>query len=362
MPDYDQAVQALQLEASHQAPQLRNLACRPLFLLHPHPTARVCLLFHGFTAAPYQLKPLARVLFRAGYNVIVPALPGHGLVSSSGDWGPFVPPPLPETAEVYHAFARQWLERSRSFGSSRESVVVVGGISEGGTLAAWLGLEQPRAIYKILLVAPFLRQAAVEPCTRLINRYQEWLRPRTPSHHSDPSSPTSLSTLPGYSGFETLALQPFLEMGEEVLRRAQHENAPSSFLISSDNRSDRANQDHRLLFERLLRYQPQTWHLCLKQANNLAHELLLPSAASQHGVLLARLLKGYLESKLTWAGVAALGNRMARGQAFAAAVEQLGVSDRVSPDLPTVMALIDKQQFLTTQQKRQPTINPYPLR
>src|SRR5207248_6534196 len=37
-----------------------------------------CVLLHGFTAAPSEMRPLAEALARAGYPVRVPRLPGHG--------------------------------------------------------------------------------------------------------------------------------------------------------------------------------------------------------------------------------------------------------------------------------------------
>lgn len=345
MSDYAQAVQILRQEASRQAASLRNPACQPIFLLHPQPSAKVCLFFHGFTAAPYQFGPLAQTLFKAGYNVLVPVLPGHGM---AGDWGPFAPPPLPGDAAQYQNFALQWLQRSRPLGQQ----IVVGGLSGGGTLAAWLALEQPRAIHKTLLFAPYFSSSSriVDQLTRLINRYQEWLRP------------TANFEPPGYGGFEVSALRVFLEMGRDVLRRSQHEDAPSLFLLSSASDKAVSDQDHRLFFERVLRYQPQTWYLCFDQVNDIPQTMLTPAEGSKPVFLLTRLAKGYIESDITWAEVAALGNRMARGQIFPAAVAQLGLGDRVSPDLPTVMTMIDKGQFLNNQQKRQPAVNPYPVR
>src|SRR5690349_18500126 len=37
-----------------------------------------CLLLHGFTAAPSEMRPLAESLAAAGFGVRVPRLPGHG--------------------------------------------------------------------------------------------------------------------------------------------------------------------------------------------------------------------------------------------------------------------------------------------
>lgn len=328
-PDYTQIVQAIRQEAARQAPKLRNRACQPIFLLHPQPTSKVCLFFHGFTAAPYQFAPLAQILFQAGYNVLVPLLPEHGLL---GNWGPFNPPPLPTQAEPYEVFAQEWLQLARGLGQQ----LVIGGLSGGGTLAAWLSLEHSRALTKTLLFAPYFGSSSpvVDQVTRLVNRYQEWLRP-TPD-----------CVAPGYGGFEVTALRVFLEMGREVLRRSHHEDTPSTFVITSPSDRTASNFDHRLFFERILRYQPYAWYLCFDPVHDIPHTMLTQREDNPQALLLTQLAKGYIESDLTWANIADLGQRMARGQAFLAAVEQLGLRERVSPDMPTVMALLDKRQFL----------------
>ncbi len=327
--NYSQVVQTIRQGAAELAPKLRNPACQPIFLLHPQPTTKVCLFFHGFTAAPYQFAPLAQMLFKAGYNVLVPLLPGHGL---AGDWGPMNPPPLPTKAEPYETFAQAWLQRARGLGQQ----IVIGGWSGGGTLAAWLGLENSRAIHKTLLFAPYFSSSnrIVDQFTRLVNRYQEWLRPKQGF------------VPPGYGGFQVPALRVFLEMGRDVLRRSQHEDAPSMFIISSA--SDRAvsDMDHRLFFDRVLRYQPYAWYLCFDRVQDIPHTMLTQEEGNSHVFLLTRLAKGYIESDLTWAEIADIGQRMARGQVFPAAVADLGLQGRVSPDMPTVMTMIDKRQFL----------------
>ncbi len=331
MPDYAQVTQALIQTATQQAnlAPLRNPRCRPIMFLHPQPTPKVCLLFHGFTAAPYQFLALAQALFRAGYNVLVPLLPNHGL---AGDWGPFSLPPLPTEAQTYQTFARDWLQQAQTLGQQ----VVVGGLAGGATLAAWLTLDQPRAIAKTLLLAPYLAESdrVIQQFTRKINRYHEWIRPR------------EAPELPGYGGFAMPALQLFLEMGEEVVRVAQFEPLQSMFVVASASDGAIAPQNHGLLFKRVLRYQPQTWYLSFNGVPDLPHGMLPQQTDSQPEFLLTRVAKGYLESTLTWAEIAEIGYRMARGQAFSAAVEQLGLRDRISVDLPAIMAMMDKQQFL----------------
>ena len=37
-----------------------------------------CLLLHGFTSSPYEMRLLGEYLGREGYTVSIPLLPGHG--------------------------------------------------------------------------------------------------------------------------------------------------------------------------------------------------------------------------------------------------------------------------------------------
>ena len=98
------------------------------------------LLCHGFTGNPHSMKPLGRALHGAGFAVEVPLWPGHGtsvedmMETTWDDWS--------SAAEA----AYQEL-------AGRCEKVVVGGLSMGGTLAAWLGANHPE-IPGLILINP----------------------------------------------------------------------------------------------------------------------------------------------------------------------------------------------------------------
>lgn len=330
MADYAQLTRSILTEATAAAKAypLRNDLCRPIYLFHPRPTAKVCLFFHGFTAAPYQFAPLAQTLYRAGYNVLIPLMPNHGL---AGEWGPLNPPPLPTDIKVYQDFARVWLKRCQGLGGQ----AVVGGLSGGATLAAWLGLEEPQGIQKTLLFAPYFNGSnpVLNLFTRLVNRYQEWVRPK--------GAPPA----PGYPGFYVPALRVFLDLGQTMLTRSQSELGASMFVISSE--SDRAvsNMDHRLFFQQLLKRQPKTWYLCFDRVQDIPHTMMTRAEGNQYEFLLNCLAKGYIESDLSWDEICEIGYRMGRGQQCNAAIAQLKLQAKASPDLPTVMTMIDKREI-----------------
>ena len=332
MTNYAQAKANLLAAAQAQSDTLRNELCQPLLLLHPEPTPKVCLFFHGFTAAPYQFGPMGQALFKAGYNVIAPLMPGHG---QAGDWSAENPEPLPTDAAAYQTFAEQWLGLVAALGGS----VIVGGLSGGGTLTAWLGLTHPDKIDKTLLYAPYLSSShrIIDLYTRKADGYQSWEIP--------PSAPQP----PGYSGFAIAALRVFLEMGRDVLRQAKETTFAPMFVISSE--SDRAvsSSDHKLLFERVVERQPRSWYLCFDRVNDIPHTMMTQAEGNDYEFLLIALSKGFIESDLTWPEIAQVAGYMAKGETFNAAVEVLGFGQRVSPDMPTVMTMLDKRSLLERQ-------------
>ncbi len=103
------------------------------------------LLFHGLTATPAEVIPLAKFLHRHGYTVAGPLLPGHGTTPADlnrvrwQDWA--------NTAETAH---RQLAESCRT--------VVVGGESTGALLALYLAARHPE-ITAVLAYAPAIRLA-----------------------------------------------------------------------------------------------------------------------------------------------------------------------------------------------------------
>jgi carboxylesterase len=314
---------------------LRNQACRSQFFLQPQPTQKVCLFFHGFTAAPYQFVPLGQALFRAGYNVLIPLMPGHG---QAGNWNRNSPPPLPTDPQVYQQFALEWLEQAQALGTE----VIVGGLSGGGTMSAWLALERPQQIYRALVFAAYLSSSSkvVDLFVRSLHSYFEWtIRP-------------GLEPM-GYTGFLVPALKVFLEMGQDILHRAENKPTAPMFIVSSE--SDRAvgNNDHRALFEDALKRQPKTWYQRFDRVLDIPHTMMIQAEGNQYQNLLNVMAKAYIQSNLTWAEVQEIGYRMTQGKTFPAVVNELNLSHQVSADMPAMMTMVDKRSIV---QARNPSL------
>lgn len=107
------------------------------------PARRAALLLHGFNDTPQSMAYLAAAVHRAGYTVVVPRLPGHGVR-------------LPDMAR--DARSAQWQRTvAHEYAQLRASndTVVVCGQSMGGALAVLLAAAHPE-LPALVLLAPFL--------------------------------------------------------------------------------------------------------------------------------------------------------------------------------------------------------------
>ncbi len=306
-----------------------NENCLSRFLLQPNPSSKVCLFFHGFTATPEQFFPIGSAFFEAGYNVLIPLLPGHG---QAGDWNRDRPPPLPEDQETYQQFGLYWLQQAQALGKQ----VIVGGLSGGSTLAAWLALECPDDIYRTLVFAPYLSSSnkLVDLVVRILDIYFEWKTAPGKAHF-------------GYDGFLMPSLEVFLDMGQDVLKRAENEVTAPMFIVSSE--SDRAvgNKEHQALFEAVVKYQPKSWYHRFERSLNIPHNMMTKAEGNDYQNLLITIAKAYVESNLTWAEIEEIGYHMAQGKTFNTVVTELHLSERVSPDMLTMMTLVDKKAIVS---------------
>lgn len=323
MPNYPSIATTLahEFKIREDALPLLSEACRSQFLLHPQPTPKVFLFFHGFTAGPYQFMPLGKSLFNDGYNVLIPLMPGHG---QAGNWGKHNPPPLITEPQDYLKFAVQWLSVARQLGDR----VIVGGLSGGGTLAAWLSLEKADQIDRTILFAPFLSSSSrvVDLFVRNLGGYFEWTDVKGPS----------------YQGFPLSALRALLIVGQYTLKRIKTPPVAPMFIISSE--SDRAvgNDDHYTMFESALKHQPKCWYHRFDRVLDIPHTMMTESEGNDYEHLLNTMAKAYIKSDLTWAEVEEIAYRMTKGRTFDAVVSELKLTEKVSPEMPAMMTMVDK--------------------
>jgi pimeloyl-ACP methyl ester carboxylesterase len=108
------------------------------------------VLLHGYSAGPWQYEEMSDFLHDKGYNVYVPRLPGHGLVTSEG-----IPTgcAIPESNEddQWDSFVDSVYQQAAALG---EAVQVIG-LSGGATLGLRIAERHPE-VAGVAAFAPFL--------------------------------------------------------------------------------------------------------------------------------------------------------------------------------------------------------------
>ncbi|MGG6267486.1 alpha/beta hydrolase [Leptolyngbya sp. AN03gr2] len=260
---------------------LKNGQCRSRFFFHARPTQTVCLFFHGFTAAPYQFEPLGQACFEAGYNVLVPLLPGHG---KAGNWNRKQPPPLTSDPMVYHRAVAEWLGIAKMLGDR----VVVGGLSTGGTLAAWAALTYPQLVDRALLFAPFLghKFKPVDWLIKTLPIYFEWFNKDAPGNF-------------GYNGFQMPALRLFLEMAEDTVKQAKRKPISPILMVCSESDRVTNRQTQRQFFQTVVQQQPRSCYHCFDKRYKIRHRMMTQMEGNQYEDWVIHLAKAYIAQEET---------------------------------------------------------------
>ncbi|WP_439566462.1 alpha/beta hydrolase [Gloeocapsopsis crepidinum] len=338
MSDYSNITAALVRETRtrEKALPLMNDNCRSRFLLQAQRTDKVGSFFHGFTATPEQFFPIAEAFFQAGYNVVVPLLPGHGL---AGNWDSDNPPPLPEEQHIYQRFGLYWLEQVQALGKQ----VVIGGLSGGSTLAAWLALECPESIHRALLFAPYLSNSnlLVDFIVKIMPIYFQWRTEEGAISY-------------GYDGFVMPALRVFMDMGQDLLERAKNSIAAAPCFVISSERDravdDNENQD---LYESLVKLQPKCWYYSFDKVFDIPHNMMTKAEGNDYQDLVFAVAKAYVGSDVTWQEVEEITYQMLfQGKTFDAVVQERNFTQRVCPDLQTLISLLDKPAIVAARQSK----------
>jgi carboxylesterase len=154
-----------------------------------------CLLIHGFTGSPWDMRPLGEELARRGYYVRAIRLPGHG-----------------STPEAMAQVSRRDWERATE--DALESLrnfrqVYVGGLSMGALLALLLAARHPHRVHGLALMAPPLRFRG--PTLRMLRAFRrlpflELVKPLLPKDSTDIEDPEVRAEAPVLRAFPSARL------------------------------------------------------------------------------------------------------------------------------------------------------------
>lgn len=211
MQAYPAALETIQaMQAAENAQSGFDPALQTILLTHGQKTRRAVLWFHGYTAAAPQFRALAEQCFERGCNVLVPCVPHHGFMDRM-------------SSEVSQVKAQELLDFTSEMVDVMHGLggeIVVGGLSMGGALAAWVAQERPD-VKTAVIVAPFLGPYIIAtPLTRpvayatqLLPDIRQWWDPVKKEDIAGPQY--------GYLQHSTRSLGQILKLGFQVADTAR---------------------------------------------------------------------------------------------------------------------------------------------
>lgn len=139
---YAEAVARVEALQALDGPAVRSDSGTRLWT-HGKQTERAIVFYHGYTNAPPQYNLLGEHFFLAGYNVLAPRLPHHGLQD------PLTTDQMNLTAEELITLTQETTDIA--FGLGRR--VTIAGLSCGGVMAGWAAAFRPD-VFLALGMAP----------------------------------------------------------------------------------------------------------------------------------------------------------------------------------------------------------------
>jgi carboxylesterase len=212
-----------------------------------------CLLLHGFTGTPWDIRPVGDVLASRGYHVRAPKLPGHGLVPEamlSVSWRDWV-------AAAEDALA------TMSPGKS----VFVGGLSMGALLGLILAAKHPQRVRALVLMAPAVRFRGPVMTFLKATRGVPWLqlvKPWVAKTATDLSDAAALAEAPIMARFPSARLQDLWRLQQETEAVLPRVRAPS--LIAVARHDHVVDPDAGLALASRLTAAPPTRRLVLERS------------------------------------------------------------------------------------------------
>lgn len=108
----------------------------PRIFYHGHPTKDVIILTHGLSDSPYYVKDIGKKFYKAGCNVILTLLPGHGLVDIKGKM---------EEEKLKRKWKKE-LDVAVDVAKALGKRISLGGFSTGACLSLNKALRDPKLI------------------------------------------------------------------------------------------------------------------------------------------------------------------------------------------------------------------------
>lgn len=286
-PDYAAALAQLEAMRALDTAEV-NPRCQTQLLSHGHATERAIVLIHGMTNCPRQYRQLAPLFFERGYNVLIPRMPGNGLLDR--DTTALARLSIAELKQ----FGHQVVDLARGLGKR----VTVVGISAGGTLVAWLAQTRGDVdvavciapLFGLLPNLPILNDPANFALTRLFALAPNIMTQRVAPFKGGPPQ--------SYRGFATRGLAWVMLLGREVYRAARTERPAAGSILMMLNPVDPAVNGaiSQTVLGRWRRQGARADVYTFDPARKLIHDVIDPEQAEQqcdytYPILLERITR-----------------------------------------------------------------------
>ena len=178
------------------------------------------ILLHGFSACPQQYDELAPRLAKAGYDVLVPLFPGHGVVPDSMSPRRDNTDYVPKTATTWKSFRNDVNKLAESYDGKRSLT----GLSMGTNLALSAYIKRPDLYENVVGVSPKLRNETsffhglLSNDIHILN-VDEWILGQRSGWDSCITD-SGLDVMPrnGFCNFENRNAVAMLQFGNETIK------------------------------------------------------------------------------------------------------------------------------------------------
>lgn len=267
---FDQ-IQKSELSSPLYAPSLSKL------LVHGQRTKRVILWFHGYTNSPHGFSKIAQTCFEQGDNVYVPRAPYHGYMDRL----------TTDTALITASNLRKFADSSLDIAAGLGDEIIIGGLSMGGVITAWLAQKRANIQRAIIISPAFGARSISKPFTDLMTiyllirpNYFRWWNPG--DENIDYTQPSD--RYHSYPRISMHGLAQIFRLGLSA-RRAGHFRAPLAqevWWILNDNDFSINNPLNYTVFKRWHHNAPQRVHAYIFPASlQLGHDIIDPSSVTQ---------------------------------------------------------------------------------
>ncbi|NLT74802.1 MAG: alpha/beta fold hydrolase [Chloroflexi bacterium] len=188
------------------------------FELRPEHCRAGCLLIHGLTGSPAEMRPLAEQLAAEGYHCLAPLLPGHGTT----------------LADLHSVRWPEWI-RAAEAGLARlrtqNQSVFAAGLSLGTLIVAYLARRNPE-IHGLALLSPAIAVSnQLLPLAPLLHA----IKPTFPKGPSGLQAPDARTMLWHYDRWSTHALGELWHLQRRVRRELGHISVPALIVHSTQD-------------------------------------------------------------------------------------------------------------------------------